>query len=387
MTREEFEALLEEAYTIGFNDGSQSINQESLEEDVIDPFLYGYYNALLEAGVYNESVLDDAKNFIKDKTVRLKKRSKEEIEDFKKTSIYKKVASMVEKYGKKLPKLEPAFKKFLLTITKYVVELNVIGFVYKFILEKCIPGALAALNAGDAIGLSGQIMGTALVAPQAAAIAGISTIITAICGLIIAGATVVTIAKYIKNHKGFTVKKTAKQESSEEIRKYIVETNENVEEWLDSFDEAAMPSPKELAVKIYERVLKSGKVAKAFAKNPDKVDIIKKKIKHLAVSAAKTLDGLCKANKDNSKEIIKEVGLGVICSLIIAIVANIGPAVTVATITGASTLLNKAIKMAVVDKDVRKAVKFVKDSIGKKFFKQESSLFDLENDFDKYLTE
>ena len=387
MTREEFETLLEEAYNVGFNDGTQSINQESLEENVMDPFLYGYYNALLETGVYNESVLDDAKNFIKDKTVRLKKRSKEEIEKFKETSIYKKVAAMVEKYGKKLPKLHPAFKKFLLTITKYVVEWNVIGFVYKFILEKCIPGALAALKAGDAIGLSGQIMGTALVAPQSAVVAGVSTIIAAICGLIIAGATLTTIVKYIKNHKGFTVKKTVKQEAAKEIRDYIVETNENVEEWLDSFDEAAMPSPKELAVKIYERVLKSGKVAKAFAKNPDKVDIVKKKIKHLAVSAAKTLDDLCKANKDNSKEIIKEVGLGVICSLIIAIVFSVGPAITVATITGFSALLNKAIKMAIVDKDAHKAVKFVKDNIGKKFFKQESSLFDLENDFDKYLTE
>ena len=107
----------------------------------------------------------------------------------------------------------------------------------------------------------------------------------------------------------------------------------------------------------------------------------------MAVSAAKTLDDLCKANKDNSKEIIKEVGLGVICSLIIAIIAGVGPVSTIATITGAATLLNKAIKMAVVDKDVRKAVKFVKDSIGGKKSSKHESSFDLEGDLGKYLTE
>lgn len=175
---------------------------------------------------------------------------------------------------------------------------------------------------------------------------------------------------------------------------YITETNEIGEEWLDTFEEAAMPSPKELAVKIYERVLKSAKVAKAFAKNPDKVEIMKKSIKRMAAVAAKTVDDACKANKDTSKEIVKEVGLGVICSLIIAVIAGVGPVATVATITGATVLLNKAIKMVVEDKDVRKAFKFVKEGIGKIVEKvtpkkestevEEVPSFDLEADMGKF---
>ena len=189
------------------------------------------------------------------------------------------------------------------------------------------------------------------------------------------------------------------EESCGVTESFVLETEQNINEWLDAYTEAGkIPSPKDVAMKIYERVIKSAKVAKVLAKEPGKADKIKAVIKKMAIMASKN----CEKYKKSGKKFYDETKMNVLYTSIVSVIAAIVTSLPVFFIivpSVTSVLINKAIDMIFEGNDLSKIYSFIKDfakkHIGdkkedKKEAKQESAeepaiTFSLESEYDKYV--
>ena len=178
---------------------------------------------------------------------------------------------------------------------------------------------------------------------------------------------------------------------------FIQECTEDIDNWLNTYTEASVPSPKELAMKIYEKVINAGKIVKLMAKEPNKTDKIKKAAKALAIKAAQFI-------KHNYGTIIKGIIISMVVSFIITIIVSFlsGVGIGIASATNSVGVLNwiinnpkilgAAFTIVIKGGGYAAGIKYIKDHIKmpkESKSKQESTEydFDLESDFNRFVTE